>query len=141
MKRILLSLALTGACALAQADIVVEDAYVRAPPPGGAAGSAYMKLRNTADAEVALVGAASNAAGKVTLHDTMDHGDMLHMMSISSLNVPAKGELLLKSGGAHLMLEELSAELVPGSEVELSLQFSDGSTVSLQAPVRSVLDE
>jgi len=39
------------------------------------------------------------------------------------------------------MLEELSAELVPGSEVELSLQFSDGSTVSLQAPVRSVLDE
>ena len=39
------------------------------------------------------------------------------------------------------MLEQLAAPLAAGTTIELTLQFSDGSTTTLQVPVRSVLDE
>jgi copper(I)-binding protein len=141
MKRSLLALTLLSLSALAQAEIVVEDAYVRATPPGGAAGSAYMTLRNTGDAAVDLVGAQSAAAGKVSLHSSMNHNGMVMMMSATSMVIPPQGELVLESGGAHLMLEELNGALEPGGEAALTLNFSDGSSVAVQAPVRSVLDE
>src|SRR5690606_17740395 len=141
MKRSLLVLALMGFSAAASAEMVVEDAYVRAPPPGAPAGSAYMVLRNTADATVDLVGAESAAAGKITLHSTMNHGGMMHMMETETVAVPAGGEVVLQSGGMHLMLEQLTDEVVPGKEIELTLKFSDGSSVVVSAPVRSVLDE
>jgi copper(I)-binding protein len=141
MKRSLLALTLLSLSALAQAEIVVEDAYVRAPTPGGEAGSAYMTLRNTAAAAVDLVGAQSAAAGKVTLHGTMNHNGMIMMMAATSMKIPAQGELKLESGGSHLMLEDLKGALEPGKEVALTLNFGDGSTVTVQAPVRSVLDE
>ncbi|MDR0779262.1 MAG: copper chaperone PCu(A)C [Pseudomonadales bacterium] len=141
MPRFLLAFMLLNLSALAQAEIVVENAYVRAPPPGGEVGAAYMLLRNTAKDAVALVGAQSSAAHQVTLHSSMNHNGMMHMMTTSSLSIPAQGALVLKSGGAHLMLEELEGTLEPGGDVALTLHFDDGSSVSIQAPVRSVLDE
>lgn len=130
---------LTG-CSAAQADIEVTAAYVRGLPPGVANTSAYMTLRNTGMTAVDLTGARSSIAASVMLHDTMNHDGMLHMMHVAKATIPAGGELTLASGGMHLMLQLLEQPAV-GSEVELVLQFSDGSELSVQAPVRSVLDE
>lgn len=140
---------LKSLCALAllavspglHAELVVEDAWVRGLPPGVANTAAYMTLRNTGAEEVVLTGASSPIAGRVQLHDTMDHGGMLHMAHVDSLAVPAGAEAKLASGGLHLMLMELTAMPAPGDDVELTLQFADGSSQVLRLPVRSVLDE
>jgi copper(I)-binding protein len=66
---------------------------------------------------------------------------MLHMMHVNKVSIPAQGEVTLVSGGLHLMLTKLREQPADGSEVELLLQFSDGSELSVLAPVRSVLDE
>lgn len=134
-------LVLAAACSGARADIEVSAAYVRGLPPGVANTSAYMTLRNTGSAAVDLVGARSPLAATVMLHDTMNHDGMLHMMHVDKASIPAGGELALASGGMHLMLMQLREQPAAGSTVELVLQFSDGSEVSVQAPVRSVLDE
>jgi copper(I)-binding protein len=123
------------------ADVVVEDAWVRGLPPGVANASAYMTLNNTGSEPMVLTGARSPIAGSVLLHATMNHDGMLHMTHVESATVPANGELKLESGGTHLMLMELTETPVPGSEVELTLEFADGSTQTLHLPVRSVLDE
>lgn len=123
------------------ADLVVEAAYVRGLPPGVANTAAYMTLRNTGIADVVLTGAATPVAGSVTLHSTMDHDGMLHMMPLQNVRIPAGGALLLQSGGTHLMLEDLSQTPLPGSEVQLTLQFADGTTQVVNLPVKSVLDE
>lgn len=123
------------------ADVVVEDAWVRGLPPGVANASAYMTLTNTGSEEVVLTGATSPIAGSVLLHETMDHGGMLHMAHVATLTIPAAGTVKLESGGTHLMLMELSETPVPGTAVELTLTFGDGSTQTLSLPVRSVLDE
>jgi copper(I)-binding protein len=123
------------------AELVVENGYVRGLPPGVDTTSAYMTLRNTGDTDLELTGAASPIAGEVTLHTTMNHDGMLHMQHVESVSIPARGELLLESGGLHLMLAELKQSVVEGTNVELTLQFANGTTHQLSLPVRSVLDE
>jgi periplasmic copper chaperone A len=103
--------------------------------------SAYMTLTNTGTEEVILTGASSPIAGSVTLHGTMNHDGMLHMMNLASVTIAAGAELKLESGGTHLMLMGLKENPMPGTEVELTLQFADGTSQTLQLPVRSVLDE
>jgi|Laugrespbdmm15sn_2_1035079.scaffolds.fasta_scaffold52660_2 copper(I)-binding protein len=123
------------------AELVAENAYVRGLPPGVDNTSAYMTLKNPGTAAVELVGAVSPVAGSVMLHTTMNHDGMLHMQHVSSATIPAQGELVLESGGMHLMLMQLQQAPKPGEQVELTLQFADGSTQTLSLPVRSVLDE
>jgi hypothetical protein len=138
-----LSMLLLGCflAANASAELVVEDAYVRGLPPGVANTAAYMKLRNTGDEPLVLIGGSSPAAGTVMLHTTMSHDGMLHMTHLEAATIPAHGELLLESGGMHLMLMGLKETPAAGTTVELTLQFADGQTRTLLAPVRSVLDE
>jgi copper(I)-binding protein len=123
------------------AELVVEDAYVRGLPPGVDNTSAYMTLRNTGNADLQLTGASSPIAASVMLHTTMNHDGMLHMQHVMSANVPAHGELVLESGGLHLMMTGLTQSLAAGTEVQLTLQFADGTMQQLSLPVRSVLDE
>jgi copper(I)-binding protein len=135
-----IALVLLLACSGAQAEVEAIDAWVRGLPPGTPNTSAYMTLRNTGNNAMELTGARSSSATSVTLHDTMDHDGMLHMMHVGSISIPAQGEVALASGAKHLMLEVAQQPAV-GSEVELVLQFADGSELTVLVPVRSVLDE
>jgi len=125
----------------AVADVEVSDAYVRGLPPGVANTAAYMKLVNNGNEPVELTHASSPVAGSVMLHSTTEHDGMLHMMHVDSVTIAAQGELLLQSGGLHLMLMELRETLRDGDEAEITLHFSDGSVETFMAPVRSVLNE
>lgn len=131
---------LTGS-ATVQAALVVEAGHVRALLPGVASTAAYMTLRNSSPRELVLTSISSPAAAKVTLHNTMNHNGMLHMMSMETLSIPAGGVAVFEAGGMHVMLEELSRALEPGGEVELLLQFANGEEQTITLPVRSVMDE
>lgn len=130
-----------GVSTLVHADLVVEGGHVRALPPGVASTSAYMTLKNSEPRARVLVGVSSPAAARVTLHSTMNHNGMLHMQHLENLTIPAGGSVSLEVGGTHLMLEELSWVLEPGSEVELVLLFADGQQETISLVVKSVLDE
>jgi periplasmic copper chaperone A len=136
-----LALLLWCTATVARADLEVENAWVRGLPPGVANTAAFMTLRNTGSVELVLTGAESPLAASVSLHGTMNHDGVLHMMEVTSLAIPAGGVLRLESGGTHLMLEGIGATLVPGTEVALTLLFSGGAQQTLLLPVRSVLDE
>jgi copper(I)-binding protein len=125
----------------AMAELEVRDAYVRGLPPGLTNTSVYMTMVNTGNQAQLLTGVSTPVAGEAQLHGTMDHGGMLHMMPLQSIEVPARGELRLESRGSHIMLLELRQDLVVGSSVELTLQFADGQAQTVTAQVRSVLDE
>jgi periplasmic copper chaperone A len=123
------------------AELVVENGYVRGMPPGVANTAAYMTLKNTGSQAMELVGASSPVAGTTMLHTTMDHDGMLHMMHLDSAGIPAQGELVLETGGIHIMLMQLKQIPKVGELVQINLEFSDGSTQLVELPVRSVLDE
>lgn len=141
MRNLLTVAVLCFVSAAAQADLVVEGGHVRELLPGATDTSAYMILRNTDAAPRVLVSVSSPVAAKVTLHSTMSHEGMLHMQQLETLTIPASGSIALEPGGTHLMLQELTAALELGGEVELVLVFADGQTETITLPVMSVLDE
>lgn len=134
-------LLLSSGSAPVWAELEVRDAYVRGLPPGVSNTSAYMTLVNTGSQPMELTGASSPIAASVMLHNTVSHDDMLHMEHMAKATIEPGAELVLQSGGLHLMLMKLNTHPRPGDAVALTLEFADGSTRQLRLPVRSVLDE
>lgn len=131
---------LAVAASHASAELTVEEGHVRELIPGAASTAAYMTLHNTGTESLLLKSITSPAAGKITLHNTMNHNGMLHMMGMDSLDIPAGGAVVLQEGAIHMMLEEPTQPLQAGTSVELTLHFANGTTQTLLLPVRSVLE-
>lgn len=124
------------------ADMVdVEQAYVRAVPPGQPNSAAFMQLSNR-DAEAhGVVDASSPAAGVVELHTHIHEGGMMMMRRIQRIDLAAQAKTVLQPGGLHIMLINLQQPLVPGEKVALTLVFEDGSEKQIEAPVQTVMQE
>ena len=85
-----------------------------------------------------IVSASSPAAGVVELHTHIHDNGMMKMRRIEKIDIPAKGQTVLKPGGLHIMLINLKNNLKPGQEVSVTLKFSDGSEKTFTAPVRKI---
>ena len=102
---------------------------------GKAMTGSFMTLTNSSDEDVTLVGGSSPVAGIVEIHEVID-GEMVAMPD--GLVIPANGSVELRMGGYHVMLLELDHALIAGEEVEVTLEFSNGETLSYTAPVKEI---
>jgi copper(I)-binding protein len=74
-------------------------------------------------------------AGIIEIHEVID-GQMVAMDG--GLVIPANGTVELRMGGWHVMLMELNQALNPGDEVDMTLDFSNGETLTFKAPVKAI---
>lgn len=126
-----------------QAAIALTEPVVRAVDPmspvneetGKAMTASFMTLTNSSDEDVTLVGGSSADAGIIEIHEVID-GQMLAMDG--GLVIPASGSVELRMGGYHVMLMELNKNLVAGDEVDVTLEFSNGETLTYTAPVKEI---
>jgi hypothetical protein len=118
--------------------VEVQDAYVRAVPPGQPNSASFMGLHNGDSRDHALVGAASPAAKVVELHTHTMVDGMMQMRPVDKIELPAGATTSLKPGGFHVMLIGLQQPLVPDQTVPLTLNFEDGSQTQVSAPVRKL---
>ena len=119
----------------AQAQITVQDAWSRATPPGAKIAAGYLTVRNAGAAD-RLVSASSPAAERVETHVTLREGEISRMREVKGYEVPAKGTLELKPGGAHLMLVNIKAPFREGASVPLTLRFEKAGEVKTELKVR-----
>ncbi|MBK9180268.1 MAG: copper chaperone PCu(A)C [Acidimicrobiales bacterium] len=101
---------------------------------GGEMAAAYVTVENRGGPD-RLVGAATPAADRVTLHETVEEGGLLWMQEVDGLDVPAGGVLVLEPGVAHLMLEELPRPLRAGQQVPITLRFERSGPIAVEAAV------
>jgi copper(I)-binding protein len=117
------------------AAVQVRDAWVKAADGGMTA--AFAQLSNDADREVRITSATTSAAARVELHEVVHEGGAQTMQQKQGgIALPARADTLLVPGGDHLMLMDLTAPLTPGSDVEITATFDDGSTLPITAQVR-----
>ncbi|KUI24771.1 hypothetical protein AU196_15735 [Mycobacterium sp. IS-1742] len=117
------------------AAVRVHDAWVKAADGGMTA--AFAQLSNDADREVRMTSASTSAAGRVELHEVVRGGDVPSMQpKQGGITLPARADIHLAPGGDHLMLMDLTAPLTPGSDVDITATFADGSTLPITAQVR-----
>lgn len=121
------------------AEVTVENPYARAVAPGQMNSAAFMNLSNSADNTVDLIAARSNAAKSVELHTHTQVEGVMQMRQIDKVEIPAKGSVMLAPGGLHIMFIGLNQAFNEGENVDLSLEFSDGSTQDLSVPIKMVM--
>jgi len=95
-----------------------------------------MVIRNMGRTDDALIGAASDVAETVELHETTMEGDMAGMHPVEAIPVPAGGSVTLEPGGYHVMLIGLKQELQTGQMITLTLTFEKAGQITVQAEVR-----
>ncbi|TCJ14726.1 copper chaperone PCu(A)C [Parasulfuritortus cantonensis] len=136
MKPAILVLPLCALALPALADTVkVENAWVRATAPGQQVAGAFMDL--TADADMAVVDAASPAAKVVQLHSmAMDNGVMV-MRRLKAVALPKGKTVSLKPGGMHVMLIDLVGPIKAGAHpsVTLTVRAADGKKQRIAVPL------
>lgn len=136
MKKFVLSIA--SIAAVFGADVEIDGAYARASIPNVPNSAAFFVIKNNSDKDIAITSTNSDIAEKNELHTHIKENQMLKMMKIEKLVVPAKSSLELKSGGDHVMLMGLKKELKAGDEISLELSFSDGDKKSIKVPVKDL---
>jgi copper(I)-binding protein len=119
----------------ANAQITVQDAWMRATPPGAKIAAGYVTIRNSGAGD-RLVGASSPAAQRVGTHITVREGDVMRMREMKGYDVPANGTLELKPGGAHLMFVNIKAPLREGTTVPATLKFQRAGEIKVEFEVR-----
>lgn len=120
----------------ADAPIAVADAWVKAAESGMTA--AFATLTSTADVPMVLVGARSEAAPTLQLHETASDGSggMSMQEKEGGFEIPAGGTLVLEPGGNHIMLLDLAEPLLAGDAVDIVLLFEGGAEVPFTAQIR-----
>lgn len=114
--------------ATAAETVQVVDAWVKSVDEGMSGGFAL--LENTGDTDVTLVAARTDAASMVELHEVvMVDGSMVMQPKEDGIVIAAAGQHELMPGGDHIMLMGIAQPLLPGDEVVVTLEFSDGSTL------------
>lgn len=136
MKKFVLSI--LSIAAVFGADVEIDGAYARASIPNVPNSAAFFVIKNNSDKDIAITSANSDIAEKNELHTHIKENEMMKMMKIEKLVVPAKSSLELKSGGDHVMLMGLKKELKVGDEINLELSFSDGDKKSIKVPVKDL---
>ena len=128
---------LTGALVLtgcgsddAKAQLSVGSAYMPQPVSDMAAG--FLDIANKGGAKDELTSVTSDV-GPVSVHETVGQA----MEEVKSLDVPAHGQLVFKSGGNHLMFDKLKHTLKQGDNVTVKLHFAKSGPLTVEMPVKS----
>jgi copper(I)-binding protein len=116
--------------------IVVVEPWSRPSPVMAGNGAVYMTLVNEGGSPDVLVGAETDVAEVVELHESKMEGDVMKMSRVPDIQVPVGGSAKLEPGGFHLMLIDLKRELTPGDTITLTLQFEKSGTITIEAEVR-----
>jgi copper(I)-binding protein len=144
---------LLAACGGGPSVISVRDAWARpavaapsdaTPTNGGAAalmlGSGnsvvYLTVANTGDGKDTLLDIRSDAAARVQLHRTEIRDNVASMRGVTSVEIPAHGEVRFDPGSYHLVLANVRHTLTPGDTVDLTLTFKGMGQVRVRARVR-----
>jgi periplasmic copper chaperone A len=116
--------------------IIIRDGWVQAGPPAQKITAAYMVIENHTDTEVALLSANTEVARVVELHKMELADGMMRMHKVDAIKIPAGGQTELKPGGYHLMVIGVKQELKEGTDVTLTLQFSNEIKKTITVPVK-----
>jgi copper(I)-binding protein len=119
--------------------IQIDKPWARATPGGATTGAAYMTIDNKSNIADRLIGASSNVAKTLQIHEMKVVNGIMKMREIAGgLAVPAGGSVTLKPGGYHVMLIGLNKPLKQGDKFPLTLVFEKAGKVSIEIPVEAV---
>jgi periplasmic copper chaperone A len=135
----LLAFALAGCRPAPTPTLTIEKVWGRPSPTMPGAGGLFMVIKNAGGAADRLVSAKSDACGMVEIHETVKKSDGTMGMNLVTepVEVPAGGQVELKSGDLHIMCLQLKEDqFKPGGKISLTLVFEKSGEKMVMADIR-----
>jgi len=139
--RLNLSWLLAVSCAFnahAAGRLVVENAWIRAAPPGAMMLAGYATLRNAGDGSLTVIGAQSDEFGDVSLHESVEENGLERMRPLGEFQIAPDARVQFAPGGKHFMLMQPKHELRVGDKVKIHISTSSGARADAEFVVRDV---
>ena len=115
------------------AEVEVKSAWARPTVAGQMGTGAFMQLRSKDGARV--VGASSEIAGVVEIHEMAMDGSVMRMRPIRVLDLPPGSNVELKPGGHHMMLMDLRRPLATGEKIKVELRLETRDKKLITQPI------
>lgn len=122
--------------ALADGDLVIEDARTRAMTPDEKSAAVYLTIDNTGNSRIDLIGVRTDRALIETMHKTeIDTQGNARMNASPNLRIASSENLILAPGGLHVMLIDLKTPLIEDELLPLRLEVYDGDDLTGDVPI------
>jgi len=137
----LLLFSLLAGCAKAAApSLSIENAWGRPSMDMPTAGGLFMVIKNTGNAPDRLLSGKSPACGSIEVHEMVQKSDGTMGMNLvdKPVEIPAGGQVELKSGSLHIMcIMKKDDVFTVGSKIELTLVFEKSGEKTVSAEIRA----
>lgn len=118
--------------------VMAHGAWVRLVPPVAKNSAAYMEIQNTGDKVLQIESAESPVAAVVEVHQTTMVDGVMRMSEVEGLKIPVEDKVEMKPGGYHVMLINLKEPLHKGQMVPVTIKFTAGQELTVQAKVKEM---
>ena len=120
---------------MADATLTIGEPWIREAPPAARVMAGYLTMINAGDTPITVTSISSPDFEGAEIHRTVIEEGVARMLPVSQLEIPANSPLKLEPGGLHLMLFDPRRPLPEGETVTLIIHRSNGSEVTVTAPV------
>ena len=117
-------------------EIIISDIWISEAPPTVSTMAAYAKIQNQSHETKVLTSVSSPTFSRIEIHLSKIADGMASMEKQTSLKIPAENSVELSPGSYHLMLFNPETSLLAGDKATIIFSFSDGSSKSVQAPIK-----
>jgi len=102
----------------------------------GSVSAVYMIIENRGDAPDRLIAASIELSNMVQIHQTTVVDGVAQMGEVEGgVEIPAGGIAELRPGGYHIMLMDLTGDLVEGKTITVTLTFEVAGEVTIEVPI------
>ncbi|CAN5374198.1 hypothetical protein BH10PSE13_BH10PSE13_25500 [soil metagenome] len=130
-------IALMGLAGCEKQPLYVDRGVIRIAPNADMPSAGYFTIHAGPD-PVTLRDVTTEAAVRVEMHDSVMKNGLMKMERIDSVDIPAKGVLKFEPGGRHLMLWGVNPSVAATGKVTLTLLFSNGDRILIDAAVQKL---
>lgn len=123
------------------ASLTVSNARVVLAPVAGNPAAVYFDLSYSGTAPVTLTSVSVEGAGMTMIHDYAESAGKMQMTMTDAVPLSADAPVTFAPGGLHVMAMEPSDALTAGNTAKVTLTLSDGTTATVDAPVRAAGEE
>ena len=109
--------------------IFLESAWIR-PGIEGNTTAGYFVLVNPTNQSDKLVSVSGNVSKRIEIHMTTMENDVMSMHEQEYIEIPEKSKVEFKPQGLHIMLLDLTDDIIEGDKIELSFQFEKAGSIT-----------
>jgi copper(I)-binding protein len=129
------------ATAPASAGLTVSNARIVLPPVSGNPAAVYFDLSYTGAPGVTLDDVDVEGAGMTMIHDYAETAGKMKMVMADAVPLAEGAPVSFAPGGLHVMAMDPTDALKAGGTAKVTLTLSNGTTATIDAPVRAAGDE